>query len=248
MSGGGQGYLPVESIMAETRRFRHGLTLINTGGHMLYRGMIQCGNAAIKAQDALGKGAYGEWLRKEFTVTPRTVRNWKQIARTGLTPEQIVQEGGLRAILEPAQPETVSGSVEAADAPDPPKTDTVSVLSEPPAPKRKRTARGLYADGAPLSYAGKLKQKIVELELAIEGYEHNAAEKTAAENLRLRQVNAELREANTGLLISQENLTKQRDLYRSHADSRLKTGDALREALRELDPDHELLGSQHRVV
>lgn len=74
-----------------------------------YRRAIQGGEAAIEAKALLRRGEFGPWLESTCEVSPRHARRWMTLARSGVSPEQVLAGGGIRALLKAAvETDTVS--------------------------------------------------------------------------------------------------------------------------------------------
>ena len=118
--GDGQGTFSVTDrrLPALARKIKSANTLAGQHAVGFYRCCLDAGHAAIEAKAILPHGEFTGWIRETCKVSERTVRRYVQLARAGLNAEQIVEGGGVRALLSAAS-----------------KTDTVSVLDPPTEPQ-----------------------------------------------------------------------------------------------------------------
>ena len=102
------------------RRIRSASRSMTANATAFYRRAIQGGEAAIEAKALLPHGGFGPWLESACEVSPRQVRSWMDLARSGLSPEEVLEGGGIRALLKAAGKTEAASDLDPADDPEKP--------------------------------------------------------------------------------------------------------------------------------
>ncbi len=196
----------------------------------------------LKSRTPRGEwGAVEEALAVDSGVGSRTIRNWRKLYRD--RPDGL-QEGDTQrnVLLLETVSKTDSPILDGVKSARRDRADELQrQCLEEQAERHKKRQRKRKTSPKPLNRADRLAQELEEERLKVEGYEHNADEATAAENLRLRQENEKLKEDVKQVRIANASLSKQLDTYKGqNAGLRTKL-DALREALRLAVPTHDLV-------
>ena len=174
-------------VLAETIREARGEA--EASALDFYAAILRAGQAAIEAKAALPHGRFTPWLEASCEVTPREARNWMRLAKSGLTPEEIAANGGVRALVQAARPKTETVSVlpngdkpHPLDAPRKPRRGVRVKLAEAEAEIDSREVENDF-----------LRERIAELEAGARDREAKGSPELAARVATLERENAALR-------------------------------------------------------
>ncbi len=79
---------------------------------------LDAGSLLTEAKRRFPHGEWGEWLVR-VKLSPRTASTWMRLAGLGITAEDVIARGGIRATLNPPKSATVADfSPVESDAPD----------------------------------------------------------------------------------------------------------------------------------
>ena len=191
-------------LKALERRVRAAQTRGKQLATAFYRVCIDAGNAALEAKKRIPHGQFTAWLEASCEVSVRSARRWMRLAETGLTAEEVAEQGGIRALVAAASDKAENGHVsvlpepEAADpAPDEAEQEmVVSGLEDrwagQPEPEPREPKPNPIGD-VPLTRMERLVAENERLRMERDSLEQNADAVMAAELSEARQTIAGLR-------------------------------------------------------
>ena len=92
----------MRDLASLARAIRSANKSVNKYAADFYRRSIDGGQAAIEAKALLPHGDFIPWIIETCEIGERQVQRWMSLARLGVTPQQILDNGGMKALMQAA--------------------------------------------------------------------------------------------------------------------------------------------------